>query len=345
MSLADLHSQYSDGVSRFERLRLSMLTQLGELLESNALALGVPIESRVKSWASIEEKLQRKEIDLKDVRELHDLVGVRVILLFRSDLEAAIELINRTFDVVSSEDTGERLGDSQFGYQSQHIVVRIPKAWLQVPSFFSLDDLYVELQVRTLAQHIWAAVSHKLQYKNEESVPPPIRRAINRASALLETVDLEFDRVLEARKRYVESNPETTEPDAPLNVDSLALLLTEELPENNKKDHEPYSDLLYDLSALNIDTAAQLRSIIRKHKDYALRADAQRVAERLAEHLPKDDERRKRLESGVFYAHVGLVRTALRQEFGSDKINAIHRKRRSTRAKKGVARKNPKKRE
>jgi ppGpp synthetase/RelA/SpoT-type nucleotidyltranferase len=60
-----------------------------------------------------------------------------------------------------------------------------------------------ELQLRTLAQHIWAVASHKLQYKREASVPVPIRRSINRVSALLEMVDLEFDRVLLEREQYV----------------------------------------------------------------------------------------------------------------------------------------------
>jgi ppGpp synthetase/RelA/SpoT-type nucleotidyltranferase len=32
-----------------------------------------------------------------------------------------------------------------------------------------LGGLRAEVQVRTTAQHIWAAASHKLQYKHEES--------------------------------------------------------------------------------------------------------------------------------------------------------------------------------
>jgi putative GTP pyrophosphokinase len=313
MSQDTLRNQHSDGASRFARLRLSAVTQISELLESHYITLGVPIESRVKTWASIEEKIQRKGIVLKDIRDLHDLVGIRIILLFRSDLETVIRLLKENFEVISSEDTGERLGDAQFGYQSQHIVVKIPKAWLQVPSFSALGDLHLELQVRTLAQHIWAAASHKLQYKNEESVPPPIRRAINRASALLETVDLEFERVLDERRSYIESSPEMREPDSPLNVDSIALVLSEELPEDNKKEGEPYSDLLTNLTALSVTTAPQLRAILRKHKSYILKREATEVANR----LDKSDD------AGAFFSHVGLTRTALRKEFGSAKVGKL----------------------
>lgn len=322
MSKDLLREQHSDGASRFERLRQSALNQLIQLLESHDVTLGVPIESRVKTWASIEEKIQRKGITLSDIRDLHDLVGIRIILLFRSDLETVIRLIREHFEVVTSEDTSQRLGDSQFGYQSQHIVVKIPQAWLQVPSFSSLGDLHLELQIRTLAQHIWAAASHKLQYKNEESVPPPIRRAINRASALLETVDLEFERVLEERRSYVASDPQRSEPEAPLNVDSVALVISEELPEKNKIDNEPYSELLQNLTAFSVETVTQLRTLLRKHKASILEKDANNVAEALA-----DPQRAKfkpeRLRDGVFFSHAGLVRSALREEFGSKEVSEV----------------------
>lgn len=59
-----------------------------------------------------------------------------------------------------------------------------------------MSGLKAEVQVRTVTQHVWAAASHVLQYKQEASVPLPVRRSIYRVSALLETVDLEFERVL-----------------------------------------------------------------------------------------------------------------------------------------------------
>lgn len=323
MSHPNLKTQYADGLSRFERLRTSVLTQIGELLESNDLTLGVPIESRVKTWASIEEKLDRKSIKLNDIRDLQDLVGIRIILLFRSDLEATTRAISETFEVISSEDAGERLGDSRFGYQSQHLIVKVPSAWLQVPTFSSLDDLHVELQIRTLAQHIWAAASHKLQYKNEESVPPPIRRAINRASALLETIDLEFERVLDERRKYVTSEPELTKPNAPLNVDSLVLVLSEVLPPQNKQIDEDYADLLSDLTALGVFTAQQLRNVLELRLEAVLSDDAQAVKQSRQDPSWADTEREERLERGVYYSHVGLARMALRKEFGDKALNDL----------------------
>ena len=70
---------------------------------------------------------------------------------------------------------------------------------------------------------------HTLQYKQEDSVPAPMRRAIHRVSALLEVVDLEFERLLKERESYrSDSGPINT--DAILNVDLLEHLLDALLP-------------------------------------------------------------------------------------------------------------------
>ena len=203
MDTAQLRSEYSIQSDRARRLRAALCEQIEQILSSHGIALGVPIESRVKTLESSEEKLDRKSLELKSLLELNDLIGIRIILLFRRDIVTVSKLLAETFEVLSTEDTATRLSEAQFGYQSLHHIIRVPKSWLSVPTFFDLGELKTEIQLRTLAQHIWAAASHKLQYKHEESVPPPIRRSIHRVSALLETVDLEFERVLTDRGTYI----------------------------------------------------------------------------------------------------------------------------------------------
>jgi ppGpp synthetase/RelA/SpoT-type nucleotidyltranferase len=106
------------------------------------------------------------------MKELKDLVGLRLMRVFKRDVARVCDLVSETFTVVSQEDTAQRLGEAEIGYQSLHYVIKLPEKWLSVPSFKGLDDLQAELQVRTVAQHIWAAASHILQYKQEASVPP-----------------------------------------------------------------------------------------------------------------------------------------------------------------------------
>jgi ppGpp synthetase/RelA/SpoT-type nucleotidyltranferase len=280
------------------------------------------MEGRIKSLASIEEKIERKGLTLESVTALDDLIGVRAILLFRKDLKVTDELISKTFYVLHKEDTSTRLADDSFGYQSQHYVVQRPKSWGKIPSFSELGTLRVELQVRTLAQHIWASASHKLQYNQENSVPPPLRRAISRVSALLETVDLEIDRVLDKREIYIRDEVTGQNSNERLNVESLASVLAECLPPENRTEAESYGNLFEDLLSLTVTNVSQLRELLAKHKEHIDDAEAKQVAQ----HRKRNDyagSTQERITAGVFYAHVGLARAALRAEFGSSAVNAL----------------------
>jgi hypothetical protein len=56
-----------------------------------------------------------------------------------------------------------------------------------------------EIQVRTALQHAWAAVSHKLDYKSADEVPPTLRRKLFRLSAMFELADEQLSGLREQR--------------------------------------------------------------------------------------------------------------------------------------------------
>jgi ppGpp synthetase/RelA/SpoT-type nucleotidyltranferase len=298
-------------VPQAERLKTALLAELDHLLKKENVSLGVPIESRIKAWESIAEKSERKSLELDSVAKLDDLIGVRLILLFSKDLPVVSKVLNSNLMVLESEDKSAQLGESQFGYQSQHFIVEVPGEWTKLPTWSDLGGMRVEIQVRTLAQHIWAAVSHKLQYKQEAGVPPPLRRAINRASALLETVDVEFDRLLMARDEYLEAESVASDPDELLNVDLVEAVLTKIFPVANKRESEDYDDLLDDLVNFGVDRVGRLKEVMNRHYGQIM-----------------EEERRHVEMKGVpvFFRLVGLAREGLRCEFGSkvvsDFINA-----------------------
>jgi putative GTP pyrophosphokinase len=311
LDIEALRKSYQIEAPRADRLRKSVVEQLDELFKQKEISLGVPMESRVKTLASFEEKLERKKLlDIESVAELHDLIGVRTILLFRQDLEKVGTALREIFEVVSVEDAGARLSDVQFGYQSQHYVVGLRADWLKIPTFRGLDGLNVEIQVRTLAQHIWAAASHKLQYKQEQSVPPPLRRTIHRVSALLETVDLELERVLNERKTYITDVTDSPKPSETLNVDLVEAILKELFPlENIDVEEEEYAELLEELFLLQITTASQLRELIKKnHKEVEAKEKELLEDSMNDDHAGTSPDRTAR---GVYFTHVGLARTAL----------------------------------
>lgn len=319
-SLEDLEKEYSALVPLATRFANEIERQLSQLIEEHGILLSLPIQLRVKLWSSIRGKLERKSLTFSSITGLDDLVGLRVIAQFTRDVETIRELVRSNFEILEEADTTSRLDEDQFGYSSVHFVLVLPQKWLAVPTLAAMGSLRAEVQLRTTAQHIWAAASHSLQYKHEASVPKPVRRAIHRVSALLETVDLELARVLEQRDTYrssiVPDLGEGTHVES-LNVDSLASILEATFPPVHKGD-EDYDYLLADLQRVGLTDPRELAAELSKHRDAALAEDA-RIVGLLTARAPGAGEYEadaSRLAYGVFYTHTGLARFALGFRFG-----------------------------
>jgi len=113
-----------------------------------------------KAMKKVEEK-EKYEIPLK---EIQDLIGARIVIYYKTDVDAVADLIKKHFDFVE-ENRFVPDDVSKFGYEGVHYICMIPntiysdhKANLLVPEFF-------ELQIKTLYQHAWSQAEHGLGYK------------------------------------------------------------------------------------------------------------------------------------------------------------------------------------
>jgi len=296
------------------RMAYALKEELTKLLEDHSISLAVPVQVRVKEWDSLVTKVVRKSLAPSSVRELTDLVGAKLILLFRRDVETACRLLERAFPGCEQEDTSKRLRDTEFGYRSVHYVVGWPDSWCTVPTRSDFSAWRAEIQVRTVVQHAWAEASHKLQYKREDSAPIAMRRPLANAAALLENVDQAFERVLELRDDY-RAQLAPAKDDEPLNVDVLETVLDGCLPPTSKTEGEEYAILLVDLRASGIDTAGKLRRLVSKHFDRVMELahEYQEALRQAAKGIPSLVAQAERdIESQSCFTHVGLVRDMLR---------------------------------
>lgn len=167
---------------------------LGDLLHDADVKYHV-IESRTKEVQSFREKATRaNKRYTKPLEEITDLCGLRLIVYYLDDVEAACRLIERKFsiDENSSLDKGDLLKPNEFGYRSVHFIVSLPITRSGLAEWRSFAGLTAEIQVRTVLQHAWASISHTLDYKREAEVPAPLRRKLSRLAGLLELSDEEF---------------------------------------------------------------------------------------------------------------------------------------------------------
>ena len=101
-----------------------------------------------------------------------------------------------------------------------------------------------------------------------------------------------------------------------LNVVSVAKILDEKLPKENKDEgDEQYSDLLVDLLAFEVNTPKKLAELIDTHLKKALEADAKEVKVFEEDPAPYPPHYVERANRGVFFSHIGLARQLIHQEF------------------------------
>lgn len=155
-----------------------------------------PIEhvgSRLKSFDSIVAKVRRKGIDPtpEGVRaNMLDIAGVRVTCSFVSDIYRVRDMLVRQRDLTVLEERDYIAHPKANGYKSLHLIV-------QVPVFLSdrVEDVIVEVQLRTIAMDFWASLEHKIYYKYDKDVPRHITDALKLAADVASTLDVTMERI------------------------------------------------------------------------------------------------------------------------------------------------------
>jgi putative GTP pyrophosphokinase len=113
-------------------------------------------------------------------------------------------LLENEFAIDHANSIDKRLFDKadRFGYSSVHYVVKMNEARSNLTEYKQFSNLKFEIQVRTILQHTWASIEHKLGYKSKDEIPKLVRRRFARLSGLLELADEEFVHIREQLDAY-----------------------------------------------------------------------------------------------------------------------------------------------
>jgi putative GTP pyrophosphokinase len=186
----------------YEAFTVGLEGLLRQLLERASIPY-VQIEGRTKGVPNFVAKLRRKNEKYKDpLAEVTDLAGLRIVLFYLDDVSRVGDLIEKQFavDQSHSEDKSAALDPTRFGYLSVHHVIQLSDSREALPEWERFAGLYAEVQVRTVLQHAWGAISRKLAYASVHEAPRKLQRNLNRLSALLELADDEFVDIRLARE-------------------------------------------------------------------------------------------------------------------------------------------------
>lgn len=163
--------------------------------ELKRIGLWADISSRAKTIDSLIRKLILKPQHTYE--SLGDKSGIRVVVRYKCELEPVVAAVRTLFDCSETDEKGEALRYDQVGYLSTHVDVRL-SSQDPLASSFPPNRFHAELQVRTLAQHLWSEMSHDTFYKNDETLnplPKAAKRRIYVLAGVVELADDEFNRV------------------------------------------------------------------------------------------------------------------------------------------------------
>jgi len=127
------------------------------------------IIGRIKAPESIAQKLHKMDVDVtaeNAKKYLKDIAGVRIICPFAKDIYYLVDLLKSMPDVniLVEKDYVSKAKSS--GYRSYHII-------LEIPVFYSgkMENVTVEMQIRTEAMNFWATLEHQVRYKYDNHIP------------------------------------------------------------------------------------------------------------------------------------------------------------------------------
>src|SRR5262245_58615407 len=140
--------------------RLAAITE--DLCSTSGIAIA-HIDTRAKSVDSFLGKADRKAYT-EPLAEMKDLCGVRGVTYYQDDVARAVAILSEEFavDGAHSLDKAEELDVDEFGYRSVHLVVALKEPRSTLAEWKPFVELTAEIQVRSVLQHAWAAISHKL---------------------------------------------------------------------------------------------------------------------------------------------------------------------------------------
>ena len=151
------------------------------------------VNSRLKSAESIISKAGRQNIplSLQALQEnLRDIAGVRVVCSFISDAYWIAEMLTTQNDVTVVEVKDYIKNPKPNGYKSLHLIVKVPIFLSE-----SVENMHVEVQIRTVAMDFWASLEHKIYYKYDRDIPEHLLAELSTAASVANNLDIQMERI------------------------------------------------------------------------------------------------------------------------------------------------------
>jgi putative GTP pyrophosphokinase len=273
LQLRSLSDEFLSQRPRYERLAAASRALVEHALLDGKINYNF-VESRVKAVNSLLRKAKSKGYK-EPLKEITDLVGVRVVLYLESDIPTAEQALRACFDVDEDNSSNRLLpaAVNSVGYRSLHLVCCLGPRRASLPEYSGIADVPLEIQIRTTLQHAWAEIEHDRSYKLDGSLPPDLQRRLALVAASLELIDREFASIAEAADAYAKKLKETGSAedfDDQISELAVASIIERELaakgrPAIVRRDTSWAHKLVEELKDYGVSTVKEFDKLLQKH--------------------------------------------------------------------------------
>jgi ppGpp synthetase/RelA/SpoT-type nucleotidyltranferase len=228
---------------------------------------------RSKTLKSFLEKIIRKQYK-KPFHDVTDFAGVRVVFLYRDDLNKIEEVIKAKFDVIEKVDKLNSKDVDKFGYGAVHYIAKLKKDYSGA-RYDDLKDLKCEIQVRTVLQDAWAIIDHHLMYKNKQEIPTSLQKDMSALSGFFYSADKSFETLRKERDEYLRDKERESNKDwdeflsNEFNLDTFTTLLKRKFPNEQVENAQGQLNGVFSLLKSSGFNLQECNRIVEKYKDAA----------------------------------------------------------------------------
>lgn len=180
----------------YDEIDRNLEKELQEKIENELQRCGIMcrVFSRMKSRESIKQKIEKKAVEkyLAMNVKMQDLIGIRIVLYFKDDIDICIDILNNIYKMNNYEH--DKFNTETFKPQRINYVFEIPDELngidQKIQKLCYIDNTF-EVQIRTIFSEGWHEVEHDIRYKyltdwkHEEG----LSRELNGIFAVLEMCD------------------------------------------------------------------------------------------------------------------------------------------------------------